>query len=51
MAVESGSNREVTQKIENLLAEIMLRAAKTNDKEICDKVDKYMVLLPGLGGA
>ena len=45
MAIEEGLNREITEKIKNLLTDITRRATKINEKEICDKADKCMALL------
>ena len=48
MASQRELNREITEKIKNLLTDIMPRAAKINHKEICDKASKCMALLDDL---
>jgi len=45
---EREMNRKITAKIKDLLTDIVRKAEKINDKEICDKADKCMALLDHL---
>ena len=48
MGVKREESLKIREKIMNLLTEIMYRAGKINDRDICGRADKCMVHLNNL---